>query len=88
VSPPRRKRRVGPDPAVGDLDNPMGVPGSQVGVVGDEDQRLPGCVELEQHSADLVAGSAVDRAGRLVREQHGGPVDERPGDRHPLPLAA
>ena len=38
-------------------------------------------------STDLaVAG--VERAGRLVGEEHGRPVDDGPSDRHALPLAA
>ena len=48
----------------------------------------PGRVEVEQQRADLVAGGGVDRAGRLVGEQQRRLVDQRPGDRHPLPLAA
>ena len=48
----------------------------------------PWRVEVEQQPADLVARSRVDRAGRLVGEQQRRPVDERPGDRDALPLAA
>ena len=37
---------------------------------------------------DLLAGGAVEVAGRLVGEHDRRPADERAGDRHPLPLAA
>ena len=48
----------------------------------------PDRVEVEQQLADLLAGGGVQRPGRLVGEQQRGPVHQRPGDRHPLPLAA
>ena len=35
-----------------------------------------------------LAELEVEGAERLVEEQHVGPVDERPGQRHPLLLAA
>ena len=58
-------------------------------VVGDEDE---GDAELalEQLELDLhlLAQLAVERAERLVEEQHAGPVDERPGERDALLLAA
>ena len=38
-------------------------------------------------STDLPV-ARVQRAGRLVGQEDGGPVDDRPGDRQPLPLAA
>jgi hypothetical protein len=37
-----------------------------VGVVGDEDDRPAGPVELEQQVEDLAAGVGVEIAGRLV----------------------
>ena len=45
------------------------------------------CNRGEQR-ADLLAGRAVERSGRLVGEQESGPVHERTRDRYPLPLAA
>ena len=58
-------------------------------VVRDEDE---GDAELglEQLELDLhlLAELAVERAQRLVEQQHAGPVDECPGERHPLLLAA
>ena len=42
-------------------------------------------LELDLH---LLAQFQVERAKRLVQEQDSGAVDERPGQRDPLPLAA
>ncbi len=80
-------RAVG-DLAVHDLDRAGRVPGGERRVVGDEDQRLAGRVQLAQQAADLLAGGGVERPGGLVREQQLGRVDQRPGDRDALPLAA
>jgi hypothetical protein len=41
-----------------------------------------------QEELHLLAQLQVERAERLVEEQHLGPVDERAGERHPLALAA
>ena len=50
---------------------------------------IPTCLldrlELDLH---LLAELQVERAERLVEEQHAGPVHERPGERHALALAA
>ena len=73
---------------VGDVDDPPGVPVGELGAVRDDDQRLPLGVEVKEQAADLVAGGGVDRAGRLVGQQQRRPVDQRPGDRDALPLAA
>ena len=51
-------------------------------IVCPDDQQL-----LEQLH-DLLAGRRVEVAGRLVGEEDAGIVDERPGDRHALALAA
>ena len=48
----------------------------------------PSWCRPEEQRSDLLAGRAVERAGRLVREQQRGPVHERTGDRDPLALAA
>ena len=42
-------------------------------------------LELDLH---LLAQLQVERAERLVEQQHARPVDERPGERDALPLAA
>ena len=58
-------------------------------VVGHVDERDPDLalegLELELH---LLAQLEVERAERLVEEEHGRAVDERPGERDPLLLAA
>jgi hypothetical protein len=51
---------------------------------GDPDLLLD-ALQLDLH---LLAELQVERAQRLVEEQHAGPVDERPGEGDPLPLAA
>ena len=58
-------------------------------VVGDEDER-DADVALDRLQLDLhlLAELEVERAERLVEQQHLGPVDERPGERDALALAA
>ena len=48
----------------------------------------PGRVQLVEQREDLVAGAAVEVAGRLVGEQDRRAVDQRPGDGDALLLAA
>jgi DNA-binding NarL/FixJ family response regulator len=38
------------------VDDPPGVPAGQFRAVGDDDQRLPGRVQVEQQTADLFTG--------------------------------
>ena len=42
----------------------------------------------QQHVDDRLGGRVVERAGRLVGEDHARPVDQRAGDRHALALPA
>ena len=58
-------------------------------VVGDVDERDPE-VSLQRLQVDLhlLAELEVERAERLVEQQHLGPVDDRAGERDPLALAA
>ncbi len=51
---------------------------------GDADLALDR-LQLHLH---LLAQLQVERSERLVEQQHLGPVDDRPRQRHPLPLAA
>ena len=76
-----------PDPAVEDLHRP-GQGRGPLPVVGDDDHRGPVGVELGQHREHLVAGPAVEVAGGLVGQDQRGPGHHRPGDGHPLALAA
>ena len=75
------------DQAVAHPDDPLGVLGDVV-FVGDHDDGLAGVVEPAEHLHDLVAGRGVEVAGRLVGQDDVGVVDQRPGDRHALLLAA
>ena len=58
-------------------------------VVGDEDRRhVDLVVEPPQPGAQLLADGRVERAERLVEQQHLGLDGERAGERHALALAA
>ena len=59
-----------------------------VGLMGDDDHGDAGRVQLLEQGDDLLGGTAVERAGRLVGEEDVRVVDQRAGDRHPLLLAA
>ena len=60
-----------------------------LGIVGDQDERLAVVpVELPQEGQDLRRALGVQVAGRLVGQDQRRLVDEGPGDRHPLLLAA
>ncbi len=48
----------------------------------------PDRCRLDEQRSDLLAGSNVERAGRLVSKQQRRSVHERAGDRDPLALAA
>ena len=61
-------------------------PVGEVGVVGDDDDRRALGVELLQQLKDLLAGVAVEVAGRLVGEDDRGAADQGAGDRDPLAL--
>ena len=50
--------------------------------------RPPSSTVVAQQREHLAAGAQVQRAGRLVGEHDLGLADQRPGDRHPLLLAA
>ena len=58
-------------------------------IVRDEDRRdVHLVVQAAQPRAQLLADARVERAERLVEEQHLRLDGERAGERHPLPLAA
>ena len=57
--------------------------------MGDEDERDADlALDLLQLDLHLLAELEVERAERLVEQQHLGPVHQRAGQRDPLPLAA
>jgi len=62
-------------------------PGGDRVVVGDDDDRGPGGVQLLQQGQDRGAGSRVQVPGRLISQHHRRTASDRPGDRDPLPLA-
>jgi hypothetical protein len=79
---------VAGDEAVHQAHGAVGV-GGHVGLVGDHhhgDALV--AVEGGQQVHDLAAAGGVEVAGGLVGEEQRGPGDQRPGDRHPLLLAA
>src|SRR6266508_677173 len=57
-------------------------------VVGGHHHGGPGAVDPLQQPHDVLRGGRVQVPGRLVAQHQQGTVDERPGDRHPLLLAA
>src|SRR6266511_440636 len=63
--------------------------GGHASVVGDHHHRHAALgPQPRQQLQDLVAGARVEVAGRLVGQQHRRLGRQRPGDRHPLLLAA
>ena len=76
------------DAAVGEEHDRVGV-GRRDRVVGDHHDGLAEPVDrLAQQREDVPAGARVERAGRLVGEDHLGPRDQRAGDGDALLLAA
>src|SRR3954452_6670049 len=61
---------------------------NDVVVVRGHDDRRARAVDPLQQTHDALAGVRIEVARRLVGEQHERAVDERPGDRDPLLLAA
>ena len=53
-----------------------------------DDQRGAAPHDLPQRGVDLGLQARVDGRGRVVEQQQPGIGDQRPGQRHPLPLAA
>src|SRR3954469_14395295 len=54
----------------------------------DDDGRLEFGGALAEELADSGRGVGIERRGRLIRQDHVGRADQRPGDRDALPLAA
>src|SRR5439155_9653484 len=71
---------VGDDVPVEHLDAPPRPGGDRV-VVGDDDDRGPGGVQLLQQGQDRGAGSRVQVPGRLISQHHRRTAGDRPGDR-------
>src|SRR5512145_986940 len=60
--------------------NPAPGLGGDAQVVGHEDHRVPLVVQLLEKGDDLRAGVGVQGARGLVRQEHGRPVGQGPGD--------
>ena len=86
AAPDRDGTGVGDDVPVKHLDAPPRPGGDRV-VVGDDDDRRPGGVQLLQQGQDGGASGRVEVPSRLVGQQHRRTAGDRPGDRDPLPLA-
>ena len=83
-----RRRQVVDDPAVGQEHDTVGVRRGHR-IVGDHDDGLPvGVDRLAEQGQHLRGGARVQRAGRLVAEDHLGAYRERAGDGDALLLAA
>ena len=68
------------DPAIQQTDDAIGG-GGQGLIVGNQNQRAAVvAVQPDEQINDLLPGRRVQIAGRLIREQNGGPVRERPRD--------
>ncbi len=76
------------DRAIDQADDPVRTRGREVLVVRHQEDGLPTPIQVLQESEDGVAVVAVERARRLVGEEHRGSVDDGARDRHPLPLPA
>ena len=70
-----------------EADNAVRLDGDGV-VVGDEDHRIPLPVQLLEKAQHLPAGAGVQGASGLVGQNQAGVPRQRPGDGHPLLLAA
>ena len=80
--------RSGEDPAVVEADDPVAVLGD-VRLVRDQQHRDAALlIQTLEDVHHLDAGARVQVAGRLVRQEDGGLVDQGAGNRHPLLLAA
>ena len=75
------------NPSVLEADNALGLDGNGV-VMGNEDHRVPLPVELLKEGEDLPPCTGVQRAGRLVGQNHRGIACQSPGKGYPLLLAA
>ena len=67
--------------------HPVG-PGGMPRLVGDQHPGRAGVHLRPQQPQHRLAGLGVQRPGRLVGQQQAALADQRPGDRHPLLLAA
>ena len=76
------------DPAVAQRDGFVGHRGQRRVVRDDHQRALVAAADVDEQFDDLLAGGAVEVAGRLVGQQHRRVVGERAGDRDALLFAA
>ena len=76
------------DDAVFQADDLVGLVGDRLFVRDADDRHAHVFVDAAQQVHHLLRGDAVQGARRFVGEDDFGPVDQRPGDRHTLFLAA
>src|SRR5207302_3914920 len=67
-------------------DDSIGIALRQACIVGHQQDRLAGAVQVAEQVEDLLSAVRIEGAGRLVRQKQDGPVDERPSDGDALPL--
>ena len=79
---------VADDPALLEGDDALAERRDDLGVVGRHQDGDAELVDPQQELEDLPADERVEVAGRLVGDDQARVVDERPGDRRPLLLAA
>ncbi len=75
------------DTAVDDAHDTAGIAGD-IPVVGDHDDCLTPAVQFLKNGHDLQAGAGIEVAGGFIGQQDFRLVYQRPGDGHPLLLAA
>src|ERR1039457_6482677 len=73
--------------AVAQPDHPLGL-FCDVGLVGDQDHRASFLIQTRKDPQDVLGGTRVEVAGRLIGENQRGVGHERARDRSPLLLAA
>ena len=75
-------------PPVAHRDDPVAQRLGLVELVGDQQHRRTGVVELRDRRPDLAPGGRVEALGELVEDHQPGPVEQRQHQEQPLPLAA
>ena len=78
---------VGDDAAIADLDHPGGTAG-HLRIVRDDDHRVPLGIQFRQQTKHFLAAGCVQRAGRLVGQDHRAAIHQGPRDRYALLLPA
>ena len=67
---------------------PAGGAGGDGGIVGDEDNGVPVCMELVEQGEDVLGCGGIESCGWLIGEEYAGISGERAGDGNALLLTA